>query len=326
VLHRQPGPLDLRALLALYRFIRKNRIEIIHSHNPCAFYAGVAGRLAGVPTLIHTDHGREVPDKQSTVWEDWVASFFFDSFVAVSKELTEYLATHLKIARTRLRTIVNGVDNIQFSPRTKSERADLRAQHGLSPDDRIIGTVCRFDAIKNLPFLIACMPLILERLPRAKLIIVGEGDCRLELEQRVAELGLRGQVLLWPRRHDIENVMPIFDLYACSSLSEGTSMTILEAMACGVPIIASAVGGNRSLVVDGHGVLFSLNDRQGFIDNVVTLLDDVERLERMGHQGRLRAEQVYHVSRMAEDYQRLYEQNAAVTKDRILITGLTSLD
>jgi glycosyltransferase involved in cell wall biosynthesis len=90
-------------------------------------------------------------------------------------------------------------------------------------------------------------------------------------------------------------------------------MTILEAMACGVPIIASAVGGNPGLVADEHGVLFPLNDRQSFIDNVVSLFDDAERLERMGKQGRLRAERVYPSSYMAEHYQLLYEQNAAVS-------------
>src|SRR5262249_18794048 len=148
----QPGIIDVKLLFNLYRLIRDKKIDIIHSHNFCGFYAGLAGRWAGVKTLIHTDHGRLVPDKRSTIWEDWLFSFLFDSYVGVSEELTEYLATFVKIPKRRLKTIINGVDTIRFVPKTKSEKILLRAQYGLAPEDLIIGTVCRFDPIKNLSF------------------------------------------------------------------------------------------------------------------------------------------------------------------------------
>lgn len=313
ILHRKPGPLDVKLLLNLYRLIRRKKIDVIHSHNTCGFYAGVAGRLAGVQALIHTDHGRLVPDRQAAIWEDWLVSYLHDAYVGVSNELTEYLAARIGITRPRLKTIINGVDSARFVPKAKSEKNILRTKSGLAPDDLVIGTVCRFDPIKNLSFLVSCMTSIVRQLPKAKLILVGEGTNQLDLEHRIKKLGLSDRVCIWPRRQDVENVLPMFDLYACSSISEGTSMTILEAMACGLPIIASAVGGNRSLVGGSHGVLFQLDNEQGFIDSVLSLLGDTERLQQMGQKSRQRVEIVYPLANMVESYQSLYEKLSPVS-------------
>jgi glycosyltransferase involved in cell wall biosynthesis len=224
----------------------------------------------------------------------------------VSEELTEYLCSRVKIAGDRLSTIINGVDTVRFVPTTREQKLALRKKFGLEPEDIILGTVCRFDPIKNLPFLISCMPQILSRVSQTKLIIVGEGPSVTELERLIAELRLTKHVSIWPKRQDIEQVMPIFDAYVCTSLSEGTSMTILEAMACGLPIIASAVGGNCSLVNKDCGILFPVNDKEAFISHTVSLLLDSSRLEKMGKCSRGRTEQIFPLRKTIDRYQELY--------------------
>lgn len=311
ILKRRPGKFDVRLLMNLYRLIREQQIDVIHSHNACALYAGLAGFLARVP-VIHTDHGRLVPDRSSAMWEDWLASKFLNAFIGVSEELTDYLCSRVKIASGKLSTIINGVDAERFVPKTREQKFALRSQWGLSQDDVIIGTVCRFDPIKNLQFLVDCMPEILTQVPRVKLIMVGEGPSRADLERRIIDLGLTDRIQLWPRRQDVEHVMPMFDLYACSSLSEGTSMTILEAMACGLPIIASAVGGNCTLIDGSGGILFPLNDKEAFISHVKEILTDRHRLAAMGRWSRERVENIFPLRQTIQKYQSLYLEQAGM--------------
>jgi sugar transferase (PEP-CTERM/EpsH1 system associated) len=305
ILHRRPGPFDAALLRNLLRFIREHRIDIIHSHNACSLYAGLAGFMAGVP-VVHTDHGRLVPDKRSAIWEDWLAAHFVDAFIGVSQELTDYLASRVGISRGKLSTIINGVDTERFIPKISTEKHALREKHGIAANDLILGTVCRFDPIKNLPFMIESMPEIVSQVPRAKLIIVGEGQIQANLEKMISRLGMNKHVFLWPRRHDIEQVMPLFDVYVCTSLSEGTSMTILEAMACGLPVIASAVGGNRSLVNQDSGILVPLNDAVRYITETTELLHNASRLTMMGCESRRRVEEVFPLKQTIGRYQDLY--------------------
>lgn len=309
ILRRRPGPFDVGLLYNLIRYVRENEIGVIHSQNACALYAGIAGLVTGVP-VIHTDHGRLVPDKQSAMWEDWLASYCVHTIVGVSEQLTAYLNSRLGIATKKLKTIINGVDTDRFLPVTREQKNLLRAQNGLTSDDLVLGTVCRLDPIKNLSFMISCMPGIIQEVPKAKLIVVGEGPDRDNLEKLICKLRMDQHVILWPRCNDIEVVMPQFDIYVCTSLSEGTSMTILEAMACGLPVVASAVGGNCSLVDSTSGILFPLTDRDAYISNVAELLLDTVRVTCMGKCSRKRVETLYPLRTTINRYEALYSRCA----------------
>lgn len=309
IFHRRPGPFDAALLGSLVRYVREHRIDVIHSQNACALYTGLAGLLTGV-SVIHTDHGRLVPDKRSAIWEDWLASHCLHAIVGVSEELTAYLHSQLGIAAKKLTTIINGVDTDRFVPVTRERKIMLREKNGLTPDDLVLGTVCRFDPIKNLPLMISSMPEIVKRVPQAKLVIVGEGPIRRGLEDMIRKLDMTRHVVVWPRREDVELVMPQFDIYVCTSLSEGTSMTILEAMACGLPVVASAVGGNCSIVDSTNGTLFPLNNIETYLSSVVSLLRDPVRLAAMGVMSRSRAEKMYPLSRTVQQYQALYARCA----------------
>jgi glycosyltransferase involved in cell wall biosynthesis len=150
------------------------------------------------------------------------------------------------------------------------------------------------------------MPQILCYVAEAKLVIVGDGPMRRALIRQTQKLNLTSSVIFLGSQTNVEDVTPIFDIYACSSFSEGTSMTILEAMACGLPIVASAVGGNTQLVDRSNGVLFELEDEGCFVQGVTALLKDRSEASAMGRKSRERAERNYSVDNMIRQYEMLY--------------------
>lgn len=306
ILQRKPGPFDLRLFIKLCRILKEEKIDIVHSQNGCTLYAALAGRLTRVKSIIHTDHGRLVPDRWGAIIEDRFLSLLIDKFIGVSEELTEYLASKVRINRKKLMTIINGVDTERFKPINLAQQKMLKKAIGLNDRDKIIGTVCRLDPIKNLEFLINYMPSICEAVPECKLLIVGDGPHKEHLIAHTRNLGLESKVIFLGRKADIENILPLFDIYVNTSLSEGTSMTILEAMACGLPIVASAVGGNKKLVDDSNGRLFSLNDTDGFKRNIIELFKRPELLDEMSKNSRRKVEDHFSLEQMVKQYEQLY--------------------
>ena len=288
ILGRRPGPFDRHVFLSLYKIIRDYRIDIIHSHNGCGLYAVLAGRLAGVKAIVHTDHGRLVPDRRNAILEDRYTSYLMDRFIGVSEELTRYLAVTVKVSQKKLLTIINGIDTAKFVPVSESQRKKLRERLGLDEQSKVLGTVCRLDPIKNLEFLIKRMAVLSEKNPRCKLVIVGDGPDRERLLGYIREYKISDRVVMTGRMENIEEILPAFDVYVCSSLSEGTSMTLLEAMACELPIVATAVGGNAKLVGFNNGVLFPLNDAEAFDRAILRLVGDESIRSSLGKASRIK--------------------------------------
>ena len=306
ILGRRPGPFDFRLFIRLYKILRSNKIDIIHSQNGCSFYAALAGRMAGVRGIIHTDHGRLVPDKKVAKLEDRIASMMMERYIGVSEKLTEYLASQVKISKKKLVTILNGVDTQRFVPWESKQKENARKTFGLSNGDKILGTVCRLDPVKNLELLIGSMPAICKVIPNCKVLIVGDGPAESQLRNYAKTIGVDDRVIFVGRSAEIEKILPIFDLYVNTSLSEGTSMTILEAMSCGLPVVASDVGGNSRLVDNSNGSLFRARDREGFEQKVVDLLINDGSLAELGKASRRKAETNFSFDRVVKQYEELY--------------------
>jgi sugar transferase (PEP-CTERM/EpsH1 system associated) len=306
ILHRKTGPFDTKLFLNLFRILRTHKIDIIHSQNGCSSYAALTGRLVGVKGIVHTDHGRLVPDKKSAILEDRISSLFFNHFVAVSDHLRDYLATVVKVSSAKLITIINGVDIDTFKPLPPPARVKLRSELGIGENEIIIGTVCRLDPIKNLEFLIRNMKSICKVIPECKLLIVGDGPSREQLMSYAQASGIKSKVMFLGTKQNIEQMLGAFDLYVCTSLSEGTSMTILEAMACGLPIVASAVGGNPGLVDDSNGSLFPPYDPNLFIKNAIRIINNPPLLKKMGENSRAKVASSFSLNRVVKQYEDLY--------------------
>jgi len=307
VLARKPGLVDFRVLWALTTHIHKEKIDIIHSHSGCSFYASVAAVLGGAKGVIHTDHGRLVPDRLSLILEDMLSSYVMNAYVAVSEQLARYLSSKARISNRKLHVIINGVDTTRFVPLTELRIKQIRNDLDIPEGAEIIGTICRLDPVKNLSFMIQTIRPVLEARERMFILIVGDGPDRENLETMVRHMRLGRKVKFLGKQNNIENIMPVFDAFVLPSISEGTSMTILEAMACGIPVIASAVGGNVDLIQEGvNGYLFPLDRPDILAQRVIELLDSPDKQRDLGSRGRDIAEKKFNLDRMMETYSSLY--------------------
>lgn len=308
ILGRRPGKFDIKMFGKLVRIIKDNKIDIIHSQNGCSAYSALAGRLTGVKAIIHTDHGRLIPERQAAIMEDRYASYLMDRVVGVSAALTKYLAETVKINRRKLVTIINGIEISKYAKLLPDEKRRIKTALGYEPDAMIIGTVCRLDKIKNLDLLIGSIPEIAREMPKCRVVIIGDGPEENHLKEMVCRLQVQSKVDFLGRIEDVGKILPIYDLFVNTSHSEGTSMTIVEAMSCSLPIVASAAGGNVELLDQSNGVLFEPGNKAEFEKIVLELMKDTSRLEKMGDESRKRVERNLSIERAVEQYENLYSE------------------
>jgi len=309
ILGRRPGKFDLKMFGKLVRIIKDNRIDIIHSQNGCSAYSALAGRLTEVKAIIHTDHGRLIPDRQTAILEDRFASHLMDHVVGVSAALTKYLAETVKINKRKLVTIINGIEIAKYEKLIPEHKRRRKTELGYEADTMIIGTVCRLDKIKNLDLLIAIVPKMAREMPNCRVVIIGDGPEENHLKELACRLQVQSKVDFLGRIEDVGKILPIYDLFVNTSHSEGTSMTIVEAMSCSLPIVASAVGGNVELLDQSNGVLFEPGNKDEFEEIVLDLIKDTSRLERMGYESRKKVERNLSIERAVEQYENLYSKH-----------------
>jgi sugar transferase (PEP-CTERM/EpsH1 system associated) len=306
-LGKGPG-LDPVAVLRLCRLLRRLGPDIVHSRNWGALDAVAAARLAGVPLVVHGEHGREASDPAGAsarrnrirrVLAPWV-----DRFVAVSCDLGRWLVETVRIEPLKVVTIHNGVDTIRFS---EEGREGGRRALGVRPDEVVIGTVGRLDPVKDqLGLLEAFARLARDGIER-RLVVVGTGPCREALERRASRPDLGGRVRLLGERLDVPLLLKGFDVFALPSVAEGISNTLLEAMATGLPVVATRAGGNPELVEDGvTGTLVRVGDRVDLARGLDGYVTDPGLRTLHGKAGRRRAVELFGLNRMVARYRDLY--------------------
>ena len=155
--------------------------------------------------------------------------------------------------------------------------------------------------------LIDCVPEILQKDSNCQFLIVGDGPEEKKLRDHSLKIKQRDKIIFMGRSTEVNRVVPAFDMYVNTSLSEGTSMTILEAMSCGLPIIASAVGGNINLVDESNGMLFNLNEKEKFVDAIGNIIGNAELRREKGANSRKAVEMQFSVNKMIEKYGQLYD-------------------
>lgn len=302
----KPEGLSIPLVRRLSGFIKEGRYDLVHTHNPSPhFYGSLAGLVAGVP-VVHTKHGRNYPDQLKKVALNRMASFFSRRVVAVSSDAAEVCRRVEKISKRKVVTILNGVDLQRYAPGSSD-----KAKHamGLPEDIPVVGIVARLAAEKNHQLLLdACRHLMVLGVAPFRLVLVGDGPLRSELERSVRALGLDPFVSFLGMRQDIPELVKGFDIFALSSSTEGVSLTLLEAMACGVPVVATDVGGNPEVVEDGITGFVVPQDAEKMATRLLELLNDPELRSRMGRAGRNRVEAHFSLQQAAERYVALYQE------------------
>jgi sugar transferase (PEP-CTERM/EpsH1 system associated) len=305
-LDKQPGQ-SLSSHHALWTLLRRLRPAVLHTYNISTIEYCLTAWLAGVPLRIHAEHGRDSIEmsgrhrKYNTLRRLLVP--FVDAFVPVSADLGAWLRHTVGVPQHKIRMIVNGVDTTHFTPGPEREPG--------APPMIWIGTVGRIDRIKNHDGLLDAFGLLLAAFPMQqadlRLAIVGDGPLLTALRARVAREAWCHQVWLPGARADVAQIMRGFSVFVLPSLSEGTPVTILEAMATGLPVVASRVGGVPQLVNDGQtGLLSDPADPHSLAGAIGAYIADPALAGRHGAAGRAHVNAHCCVDTMVTQYDILY--------------------
>ena len=303
---------DPWAFLRLVRLLRQLRPLIVHSRNWPALDAVPAARLARVPLVVHGEHGREVADPEGRNHRRnrvrRALSPLVHHFVTVSTDLRRWLIEDVGIPATKVTAIHNGVDLSRFG---RVGQLEARARLALPANVPIIGTVGRLDPVKDQVGLVRAIAAIRVEYPAALLVVAGDGPCRAELAQVAATLGQADHVRLLGSRDDIPAVLSALDVFVLPSIAEGISNTVLEAMATGLPVVATRVGGNPELIEhEVSGTLVPRQNTTALAAAIVTYVGDPIQRRRHGEAARQRATGQFSLERMAEAYADLYTRLA----------------
>jgi sugar transferase (PEP-CTERM/EpsH1 system associated) len=294
----------------LASLFRRERVDVVHSHNWQTYmYAVLGARLARVPVVVHGEHGHdEEAAPARRLWVKRRLAPLVNRFVAVSGNLARELEDSWGIARDRIATIPNGVDLPAFDEDV--DRAGIRRELGLEPDAEVVTHVGGMRPVKDHTTLIRAFARAHAARPRARLLIVGGDPASprgLELEALARELGVGGAVRFAGVRRDVPRLLLASDVYVNSSLYEGMSNTILEAMAARRPAVATAVGGTVELVRDTEtGFLVTARDEDAMGERITRLLADPSLRRSVGEAGRRYVEAHHGMQRMVDRYAELY--------------------
>lgn len=315
-MNKQPGHLHAH-YPRLFRIFRELRPAIVHTRNLAALEAVVPAWAARVPVRIHGEHGRDARDPLGTLrkfqWVRRAYSPLVTKYVALSGELERYLVESVGIGQQRVVRICNGVDTRRFSP-ISSEVEPTTGCPFSGSDHWIVGTVGRMDPIKDQRTLALAFVRALELRPEARqrlrLSIVGDGATRNEIERILAENGVSDLAWFAGERSDVPLLMRGMNCFVLPSLGEGISNTILEAMACGLPVIATRVGGNAELVEDGaSGTLVPVANTDAMALAILHYFDDPELGKTHGRAGRARVQRSFSLLGMMDSYQDVYSSS-----------------
>ncbi len=313
---RKPPGQGLRVFPALYREFRRLAPAIVHTRNLAALEAVLPAWLARVPACIHGEHGRDVGDRDgSNQRYRRVRRFyrpFVRQFVAVSADLERYLVDAIGVPRASVALICNGVDTTRFAP-APGGRAPIAGCPFTDPALWLVGTVGRLQAVKDQVTLAEAFVHAARRggpsADRLRLVIVGDGPLRGAVERVLRESGLAERAWLAGERPDVPGVLRGLDCFVLPSLAEGISNTILEAMACALPVIATRVGGNGELVLDGTtGRLVGSADPAAMGQAILAAGADPGGSRAQGRAARARVLERFSLERMIDAYRGVYDR------------------
>ncbi|MEY3202425.1 MAG: hypothetical protein RIR70_1975 [Pseudomonadota bacterium] len=281
----------------------------VHTRGLAALEMAPLCRFMGLP-VIHGEHGWDAHDPNGVRKKyQWLRRFyrpFVTHYIALSYDIEDYLHTRVGVAQQNVTRISNGVDVARFSP-AEEGRAPIPGSPFNASGQKVIGTVMRLARVKDPMTLIAAFAHAAQALPSLRLVIVGDGELKENLRARIAAEGLKHRVWLAGAQEDVPTLMRGFDAFVLPSRAEGISNTVLEAMACGLPVIATEVGGNRELVVpEETGLLVPPAHPAMLAQAMVRVMTESVLGRRMGRAGRQRVEREFALQGMVERYAEVY--------------------
>jgi len=314
--HRRAG-LDLGVSRRMARDLRARRIQVVHAHQYTPFFYGsLAARLCRPrPRVIFTEHGRHYPDVVSAkrrMANRWLFDRLADRVNAVCEFSAKALAEKDGFRPGRIDVIPNGIDLPKYGGVT--DIAARRRQLGMDPARQYVACVARFHPVKDHDMLLHAFAQVARARPGADLLLVGDGALRPQLEDLTNELGLSGRVRFLGVRDDVADILQVVDVFALTSVSEAASITLLEAMGAGRPVVVTGVGGNPEIVRDGvDGLLVPRGDHGATAAALIRVLGDGQLARTLGQSGAARIRDHYQLDQTMDRYYALYAAEAART-------------
>jgi len=314
-LNKKPGQ-DLAVYVRLWRLLRHIKPDVLHTRNLSALEAQLPGLLAGVKCRIHGEHGRDIDDVDGTNWRYVMLRRLFrplvQRYMPMSKDLEDWLIKQIKVPITKISQVYNGVDINRFNENDAKPLSLLPIEFR-DPKLLLIGTVGRLDPVKDQLTLVQSFIHLVKTQPelshKVRLVIVGSGVLMSSLQILTQDADIEHLVWFAGERHDVADIMQTLDLFVLPSINEGISNTILEAMASALPVIATKVGGNPELVVDGQtGYLVLKQDPIAMAAAFKRYLLQPELLKLHGQAGRSRVISIFSLNRMMADYMAIYDK------------------
>ncbi|MHC4944508.1 MAG: glycosyltransferase [Planctomycetota bacterium] len=307
LLERKPG-FDPGIIVKLRRELKNRKIDVIHAHNHTAFFYGtMAARMGGTKKIVYTEHGRTEPLSWKARLAHRVLSRFVHQTIVVADYLKDVLIREEGFPKDKIRFIPNGIDD---SPYLEGDRSDtLRDELGLDRSTKLVGVIARLDPIKNHKLVLRAMKAVIAEEPSTRLLLVGDGPLKEELSQIVQkDPAIQDAVLFLGERNDVPNILKNLDMFVLPSLSEGMSLTLVEAMAASLPIVVTEVGGNPAIITHKvSGILVPSDDHESMAKAVLDLLRDDDLSSRLAEGARKRFEEEYTIGQMVKRYRQVYE-------------------
>lgn len=303
VFKRQPG-FDHNLISQIRAALKRDQYDVIHCHQYTPFVYGVLAAVFTRTKVVFTEHGRFHPDRYS--WKRRLVNPLLglctSSIVAISQATSAALAHYEWFSSKTIKVIYNGM-----RAGVKQNSEEQRTALGIASDEVVFGTIARFDSIKNLPMMVNGFREVCRSNPGTKLLLVGDGEERQTLERLVEEYDLRGSVIFAGYQKDTAKFMSVIDIYLLTSYSEGTSMTLLEAMSMGTCSIVTGVGGNVEIVEHGvSGIVVESEDVDDLTQWMTQLANDSTRRSELGREGCRVFTERFSIDKMVEQYSDIY--------------------
>jgi len=294
----------IKNILEIKRYIKENGIKILQTFHPNAdLYGPVVGRVSGVPIIISSRRDLGVNRRHLTLQRG--INRLVQGMIAPSKAVKKVIVEKEDVSEPKVKIIYNGIDTEYF--KAKREKSSWRNQIGLHDSHFVITIVANLYKIKGVEYFIRAASLIAQEVPESKFIIVGQGAEKESLTKLATKLGISERIIFTGSIYNTKNYLAISDVYVSSSLSEGFSNSILEAMAMGLPVVATDVGGNREAVVDKEsGFLVPSLDYGGIALKVIELYRNHDLKNEMGDKGRTIVEERFDLRGMIKEHEELY--------------------
>ena len=295
------------SIYKLYRLLKSHKFDIIHTH---AYSAGTIGRvsafLAGVTIVISHNHSVYTYYNKYYHFVEWLLSFITDRVICISDKINVFAREIQRISAKELITIHNGIDDVCAV--TGKRSSGLKKELGIPIKHSVVGTIAHLEEHKGLKYLLKAASLLLASRSDISFLFVGEGTLKGELKKLCVDLKIEKDVIFAGERSDIPGLLFSIDIFVLPSLREGLPLAILEAMACGKPVIATNVGGIPEVLKHGeNGILVSPKDPEALYRAMNELLDNRKKREKMGRKGKRVCDESFRAKIMVENIEGLYD-------------------